>query len=83
MRLEILHDVPVVAPVVDEGELEYRCINVMKRENVFVSQPLPGGDQCPKDLLCFLEIMRGVDTKGFEGHLLVVPRPSPGVGDPS
>ena len=81
--LQILRDVPVMAPIVDESELEYRCVNAVKGENVFVSKSLPDRCQFPKDLLCFLEVLRGVDTKSFEGHLLVVPDPSPDIGRPA
>ena len=80
MGLQILRDVPFVAPVVYESELEYRGVNAMKRENVLVDQSLPDRYQLPKDLLCFLEVLRGIDAERFEGHWLVVPSPSPDVG---
>lgn len=83
MRLEILHDVSVVAPVVDESKLKYRHVNATKWKNVLVNQSLPCGYQFPEDLFCFLEILRGVDAKGFEGHLLVVQNPSPNIGGSS
>ena len=37
VRFEVLYDVSVMAPVVDESELEYRHINAMKRKNVLVN----------------------------------------------
>jgi hypothetical protein len=32
VRFQILHDVSVIAPIVDESELEYRHVNAMKRK---------------------------------------------------
>ena len=37
VRFEVLDDVSVVAPVVDEGELECRHVNAMEREDVLVN----------------------------------------------
>ena len=37
VRFEVLYDVSVMAPVVDESELEYRHINAMKWKNVLVN----------------------------------------------
>lgn len=81
--LQILYDVPVVAPVVDESELEYRGIDAMKWENILMSQSLPDRYQLPKGLLRFMEVLGAVGTKGFEGNLPAVPSPLPNVGDPS
>jgi hypothetical protein len=72
-----------VAPVVDESELRRRRIDAMKRQYVLVNQPLPGRCHFSKDLLCFLEILKRVGAKGFEGHILAVPSPSPDVGGSS
>ena len=83
MRLEVLHDVAVIAPVIDESELEHRHVDPMKWENALVRQPSPHRHEFPKDLLCFLKILRGVNTKCFEGDSLVVPSPSPNIGGPS
>jgi hypothetical protein len=55
----------------------------MKRQYVLVNQPLPSRCHFSKDLLCFLEILKRVDAKGFEGHILAVPSPSPDVGGSS
>ena len=83
MRLKVLHDVSVVAPVVDESELEYRCVDTTERENILVNQPIPDGREPPKDVFCFLEILREVNAKGFEGDLLAVQRPPPNIGSPA
>ena len=83
VRLEILHDVAVIAPVIDESELEHRHVDTMKWENVLVRQPSPYRHEFPKDLLCFLKILRGVNAECFEGHLLAAPSPSPNIGGPS
>jgi hypothetical protein len=79
MRVEILHDVSVVAPLVDESELEYRRINATKWEDILVNQCLPDRCELPKDLLCFMEVLR-IDAKGLEGHWLVVQSPLPNLG---
>ena len=83
MRLEILHDVSVVAPVVDESKLEYRLVNATERENILVNQPIPDRRKLPKDVLCLLEIPREVNAKGFEGDLLAAQSPSPNIGSPA
>ena len=83
VRFEVLHDVSVVAPVVDESELECRHVNAMERENVIMNQSLPYRYEFPEDLLCFPKILRRVDKKGFEGHRLVVQNPSPNIGSPT
>jgi len=79
VRLEILHDVSVVAPVINQGELECRHVNSTEWENVLVSHSLPDGHKFPEDRLCFLEIVGTVGTEGFDGHLLAVQNPSPNV----
>ena len=71
MGLEILHDVSVVAPVVDESKLKYRCVNTTEWQNILVNQPLPDRQKFPEDGFCFLEILMEVNAKGFEGDLLV------------
>ena len=83
MRLEILHDVSIVAPVVDESELKYRCVNTAERQNVLVNQPIPDRRKLPKDVFCFVEILREVNTKSFEGDLVVAQCPSPNIGSPT
>ena len=80
---EILQDIPVVRPIVNEGESERRRVDAMKRQDILVNQPPPRRYQLPKDLLCFLEIPRRVDAEGFKGNILVVPSPSPDVGGSS
>jgi len=80
VRLEILSDVSAVAPVVDEGELEYRHVDAMKWQDVLMRQPLPSWYRFPKDLLCFLEVLRWVDAECFEGHIPVAPGPPPNIG---
>ena len=79
IRTEELCDIPILAPFVNESELEHGCINAIEREDVFVCQSFP--DRClfPKDLLCFQEILSGIDAKGLEGHLLVAPNTTPDV----
>jgi hypothetical protein len=72
-----------MAPVIDESELGRRRVDAMKRQYVVVDQPLPGGCYFPEDLLCSLEILKRVGAKGFEGHILAVPSPSPDVGSSS
>jgi hypothetical protein len=81
--LEILGDALIVAPVVDESELEHRRVDAMKREDILVNQPHPGRCHFSKDLLCFLESLKRIGAKGFEGHILAVPSPSPDVGGSS
>jgi len=79
-RLEILHDISVVPPIINQSELKDQHVNSTEWEDVLVSQSLPDGHKFPKDLLCFLEVLRGIDAEGFEGHLLVVQRSSPNIG---
>ena len=52
----------------------------MERKNVLVYQSLPDGYKLPKDLLCFLEVLRRIDAEGLESHWLVVQSTSPDVG---
>ena len=80
---EVLYDVSILCPVVDERELERRHVDTIERQDVLVSQPLPRRHQFPKDLLCFLESLRRIDAKGFEDHILVVPSPPPDIGGSS
>jgi hypothetical protein len=55
----------------------------MKRQDVFVRQPLPDRYQFPKNLLRLPEILRGKDSKGFEGNILMVPSSPPNIGGPT
>ena len=48
-----------------------------------MNQPIPDGREPPKDVFCFLEILREVNAKGFEGDLLAAQRPSPNIGSPA
>jgi len=80
VRFEVLHNVSVIAPVVDESELECRHVNATERENVLMNQSLPHRYKFPEDLLCLLKILWRVDEKGFEGHRLVVQSPPPNIG---
>ena len=41
--LQILYDIPVIVPVVDENQLGHRRVCGMKREDVLVNQSLPDG----------------------------------------
>ena len=57
VRLEVLHDVSVVGPVVNESEVEHRRFNTVKWQNVIVNEPFPDGYKLPKNLLRFLEVL--------------------------
>ena len=81
VRLEVLHDIPVVAPVVDESKLEYRRVNAATWEDVLVNKFLPDRYMFPKELFCLLEVLCRINAKGFEGHLLVVQSLSQNTGD--
>jgi len=37
VRFEVLHNVSVAAPVVDESKLEYRRVNATEREDILVN----------------------------------------------
>jgi hypothetical protein len=80
VRLEVLHDVSVASPVVNESEFECRRVNTVKWQNIIVNQSFPDGHRLPKDLLRFPEVLWRIDAEGLEGDVLVVPKPSPDIG---
>jgi len=81
VRLEVVRDVPIVTPVVDESKLEHRSVgNAVKGEDILVNQSLPDRRQFPKNPLYLLEILRWANLKSFNGHMLIVPGPPPNTG---